>query len=263
MLPALPDTRRAWTPESYAELSLWLDASALATLTLASGAVAAWADRSPANHGLAQGTSGARPAWSAAAGGTSLPGVTFDGTDDHLRLDEAWMYAAGSCTVLAVVTSASPATTRALITEGSTASATPTYGPLRTQGATASTAVSLITTDAASNVLGNSPTGTSSFASTPQLLVRHDSGTNMRARRNGALGNNTAYTRATTTLNTFCLGARAKATPDAFFIGTVHEVVAVSPCLASDSAIELFEGYLAWKWGVALPSGHEYAGATP
>lgn len=255
--------RQPWTPQNFAGGTLWLSAKQTGTMALSSNAVSAWASMAGDGRVLTQGTGAAQPVWSQTAGGTSLPGVTFDGTDDFLSIAEAWMYAAGAACVFMVVTSAAPATGRYVISEGSTASTTQFYAPLRMNATTATTAVSNATSDAAGNFIGNAPSGGTSFQSTPQLLVRRDIGTNMAARKNGTLGNNTAVTRATTTLNTFALGALARATPINFAPITVHELFVPVGRLLDDADVDRIEGYLAWEWGVALATNHPWASARP
>ena len=253
-----------WAPVQAPGLSLWLDASLASTLTLDTAAVAAWADRSAGNHGVSQATVAAQLAWSATAGGTSLPGVTFDGTDDFLSHPAAWLYAAGAATVAIVATYPSPATTRYIVSEGITASTTQEYGIVRTNPSVAASGVSRIITDAGATVLSNVPTAGSSWQSVPQVLLRVDTGANVAAYRNGTLGNNSSYTRATTTLDTFALGARARATPDNFAAVTLHEVLAWSRALEA-AEVDQVNGYLAWRWGqqANLPSNHPYKLAAP
>ena len=66
-----------------AQVQLWLDAAAPETLTTTSGAVAAWADRSPRSRSAAQGVADQQPFYEP-TGVASLPAITFDGANDGL-----------------------------------------------------------------------------------------------------------------------------------------------------------------------------------
>ena len=72
----------SWTPSSLSP-SAWYDASQASDMTLVSGAVSQWNDRSGNDRHLTQGTAGNRPAY-ASATLNSLNLVTFDGTSDFL-----------------------------------------------------------------------------------------------------------------------------------------------------------------------------------
>lgn len=250
-----------WEPSGFPGMAMWLDASMPGTMTFATG-VSAWQSRGQDGRSITQATTTAQPLWSATAGGSTVPGVVFDGTDDVLTRNEAFMYAAGACVSFLVVTSAAPVTSRFVLSEGSSSSATPVYAPMRISTTTATTGVSLLTVDAGTNALGNSPVAGTSYNSTPTLLVRVDTGSNMAARKNGLLGNNSAYTRATTTLDRFALGARSKASPDNWAAITAHELIVVLGTMDTPS-ITLLEGYLGWKWGVTLDTAHPYYSTAP
>ena len=58
---------RLWTPREAPGLFAWFDAMDTGTLTIVSGAVSAWADKSGRGINLSQGTSGNRPAFSQSA----------------------------------------------------------------------------------------------------------------------------------------------------------------------------------------------------
>lgn len=78
----------AFSPASLSGLQLWLDADDAASLTLVSGAVSQWGDKSgKANHAT-QGTAAARPTVLANIL-NGKPVVRFDGSDDSLSLATA------------------------------------------------------------------------------------------------------------------------------------------------------------------------------
>ena len=72
-----------WNP-SMIQTALWLDAADPSTITTVSGAVSQWNDKSGNGRHATQTTAGSRPAYSS-TGFNSLPGVTFDGSNDQMR----------------------------------------------------------------------------------------------------------------------------------------------------------------------------------
>jgi len=73
-----------WSPVDLgASLLAWWDASE--GVSLSGSQVTAWADRK-SGYSVTQGTSAARPLWSATSFG-GQPGLTFDGTDDLLNME--------------------------------------------------------------------------------------------------------------------------------------------------------------------------------
>jgi hypothetical protein len=227
-------------------LSLWIDARD--TSRFSGSPVTSLLDKSPAGHDLAE-ASATAPTWSATAA-NSLPGFAFNGTQ-RLRRSEAWMYASGAATVIALVSCPIPAANDTVISEGWSGGNTPLYAPMRCHS-TPSTCTSLITSDASGNTLGTaSVLSASAFVSTPTLLVRIDSGSNMAARLNGAAGTNADYTRATTTLNLFCLGAESQGGPSSHWEGVIHELLVISGRVPLLAEIEAIEGEVMHDWGLA------------
>lgn len=253
-----------WSPFSHAGLSFWLDASDQGTLDLVSGAVQTWRDKSGRDRHVTAPSTAARPAWSATGLASLAPGVTFDGTDDILTRAEAWAYAAGAATHFLVATGGSILTNRFVVSEGNTANDNSTYAPFKSSTTTASTIHSFVNDDAAAANLNNQPATTAGWAATAKVLVRMDTGANMRERSSGTGGvNGTSYTRGTVTLNTFALGARARTTPTAFAAVTIAELL-IFTRLLDQREIERVEGYLRHKWGAdALVADHPYFGSAP
>jgi hypothetical protein len=237
----------SWSPASGVDgLTLWLDAQDHRTFS--GSKITTLIDKSPAGKHLTE-ASATAPTWNALAA-NGLPGFAFDGTQ-RLRRTEAWMYAAGAATVIALVSCPIPAANDTLISEGKVGNNTPLYAPMRCHS-TASSCTSLITSDASGNTLGTASVVTASaFVSTPTIIVRVDSGSNMAARLNGAAGTNADYTRATTTLDLFCLGAESQGSPSSHWEGVIHEVIAITGRTPLTAEIEVLEGYLGHKWGIA------------
>lgn len=112
-----------WTPMSLgSSLLAWWD-SALG-VSLSTDKVTAWVDR-VAGYSAAQGSDTLRPTWSATSFNGS-PGLTFDGTDDHLALaSQPFPSGANACEMWAVVQQdalAADATTRMVVSYGGDAS---------------------------------------------------------------------------------------------------------------------------------------------
>lgn len=86
-----------FNPKSISGLAQWLDASDATTLTLVSGAVSTWSDKSGNSRNASQSTANNRPITTTVNGKTA---VLFDGTNDLMtftgvsRTDETWVIAA-------------------------------------------------------------------------------------------------------------------------------------------------------------------------
>jgi hypothetical protein len=100
-------------PKSISGLAQWLDANDSATLTLVSGAVSQWDDKSGNSRNATQTTANNRPTTTTVNGRTAL---SFDGTNDGLnftgvaRTDETWIIAAAQ--------TADQSGTRAIVNDG-------------------------------------------------------------------------------------------------------------------------------------------------
>jgi hypothetical protein len=77
---------------------------------------------------------------------------------------------------------------------------------------------------------------------------------------NGAVDQSTTYSYSSpyTTANDLNVGG----TTNRGFPGYIYEVVVYNTALA-DSDRQQVEGYLAWKWGITLPSGHNFYTSAP
>ncbi len=94
-LPGRPFLGGAWTPFRLgAALLAWWDAEEQSSFTLAGGLVSAWRDR-VGGASATQGTTAAKPAWSA-AGFNGRPCVTFDAVDDELLATRPASFPSGS-----------------------------------------------------------------------------------------------------------------------------------------------------------------------
>jgi hypothetical protein len=73
-------------PNEVANLVLWLDAKAYSSLSLVSGAVERWTDRSGAGNDAVQTLSTYRPLYASTGGPNGTPTIDFDGSNDFLTL---------------------------------------------------------------------------------------------------------------------------------------------------------------------------------
>jgi hypothetical protein len=241
-------TEPAWTPARLPGLALWLSAADLSTITIATG-VSEWRDKSGNGRHYSQGTGAAQPAWSAASvavNGVGIPGVTFDGSDDFLT-GSPFMYAANGCIAFLVATAPSIGTNDYVVAEGNSASNNSTYAIFKSSTSTATTVHSQILNDANTTILNNTPATTLGWQSTPQVLTRIDSGSNMAQRLNGVVGAAANYTRSgTMTLDLLTIGARSRATPVNHAPITIHELIVCTGTLSADD-VQRAEAYCAWQ----------------
>lgn len=70
-------------PNLISNLEAWYDSSETSTVILSGSDVTNWEDKAQQNDDLAQGTASAQPEYQA-TGVNGLPGILFDGVDDHL-----------------------------------------------------------------------------------------------------------------------------------------------------------------------------------
>ncbi|MCK8784431.1 hypothetical protein M0638_08570 [Roseomonas sp. NAR14] len=100
MLPGLgfvplPAAATPWAAALFgSNLRDWYAANDAASVTLASGAVSAWADKGPAGRNLAQATAASRPTVSAGAFPTGRDGIRFaSASAQHLLVNDAGLLA--------------------------------------------------------------------------------------------------------------------------------------------------------------------------
>jgi hypothetical protein len=102
MNPRLLVPRTGFDPRRIANLAGWWDASDAATVTLNSGNVSEWRDKSGANRHLSQSTAANQPAYTTAAQ-NGRNGVTFTGASSHFLTYSTGMfsYAGGGAVFIA------------------------------------------------------------------------------------------------------------------------------------------------------------------
>lgn len=204
-----------------------LDTAALTAFVGAGdGHVVTWYDQSGNTRDLTQATPAAQPR--IVIGGTvqtrdGNPVAVFDGTDDHLTGAD-FMYDAGAATA-ALITHIDPsASATRVYSEGNSATATAQYSAMFVQPST-STPAALIRDNANASVLAFNGESAGTMTGDVKQLVTIDTGTSLENFVDGTGTGPGAYTRTTTTLDNFTLGALKRSTLSSFTPMACGEVV--------------------------------------
>lgn len=259
-----------WTP-AHIETSLWLDASDSTTITLTSGAVSQWRDKSGNDRHFGQATAANRPTIASAAI-NSRDVVRFDGSNDWMAAASAILGVTHSIyVVFKPVLKASPCALLSQYAVSQTGRMIMMCNQTCAGSATAAGRINPFNASITSGACGGAGAGLLNdvvITATTTLIewLQTTGSENSVVYRNGTLqdsGTATAiYTGANTTLGR-AVGAGTGGT-DAPYDGDVAEVV-LRAAKDSDTDRQRMEGYLAWKWGFqgSLPGGHPYASAPP
>lgn len=244
----------AWTPAEITT-ALWLDAADSGTITLTSGKVSQWADKSGNARHVSQSSDAARPVITA-AGQNGMDVVTFDGNDTlataanfpetgNAEFSVFWVHTKTTSTKGCVFGWGNHNTALQCIGwyddgtyAGPSFSGGAAYNAVSpaagfnvwayTKAAGAINATSVLTKNGSSAGTSGHSTSTPNIASAPLVLGRW----------------------ATYTLS--------------LLIGSVAEFI-ILPSAAAEADRQKVEGYLAHKWGLdaSLPTDHPYKSAAP
>ena len=263
-----------FSPNQIAGLSAWWDASDASTVTVNSGSVSEWRDKSGANRHLTQATAANRPGYTSAAQ-NGRGGVAFTGSSSHSLGYGAGVFTfSGGGTVL-------------VVSKGVTRPSNNNYGPFVFEG-TASTNQMLALVVGVYGTAGFRPSTdifqpsgirpTSTFDGSLPLISswRWSSWQNHKTNGETSIGVNgnsvTVEAYGATNPSDFTSGspvyrvgvAGNSVSSDAFLTATVCEIIAYSRSISA-SELQRVEGYLAWKWGLqaTLPYDHPYAASFP
>jgi hypothetical protein len=250
-------SQATFSPLALSGLQLWLDATDSQSITLNSGNVSQWADKSPQGNNATQATAIRQPAY-ATASVNGLSSVEFDGTNDFMDITVsgigglatgffAWVIepiAAGNTdgydpSIAFVSSDSTDLGALHYIKQNLTGASYPWYLP------------------------GVNPyDGFGSYSYGQQVMLsfeRNNSAANVF--KNGDLEGAISSLPASTT----AVGLRLAMQPDPARHSNIRvcEVIACFGSVAGDRAKA--EGYLAHRWGLAasLPSGHPYKDAAP
>jgi hypothetical protein len=251
---SIEQSEALWTPANITT-QLWLDASDSATITLVSGAVSQWNDKSGNNRHATQTVSASRPTVATAAL-NGLDGLNFDGSNDFL---ETVGYIAcnnsSSNTVVLAVSESSGTGRRGIMGTRPAANAEGWFLSYLS-GSTANPAVVF------TGVSGASAIG--SFR-TPDILGFQKTATTCQI----ISFLNTPNTPTTMTLipvssiESTKIGREMTGQAGESLLGKIYEIIEI-PTI--DATIrQKAEGYLAHKWGLTanLPSDHPYKTNPP
>ncbi len=253
-----------WTPSNATvEVRCWLDCADTARVTVASGRVSAFADKSGFSNNAAQATVNYRPAW-----GTNGPGneyaMTFDGSNDRLEIADhaSLQFSTSNFAVWVVGTFASSSVWCEVISkdyfgfEIFSADGTTNWSSRIASymgGAVAATQQAWKLNGYVTNQWG-------------LLSLQRQGASHQQVYVDGVAGEKSAtnlssVSRVGKDIN---IGKRTGATPGDPFKGSIAEVVVTFGSFAEGER-EKFEGYLAHKWGLEanLPAEHPYKEAWP
>jgi hypothetical protein len=227
-----------WTPADITT-QLWLDAADATTVTVVSGAVSQWNDKSGNGRNATQGSSSLRPLL-AAASVNGLDSITFNAlTSGGHSIATSYNLSASNTYMICFAGGNSVTANSRLISSG--------------------TKTALISVTRTSNtVYANGPILNGAWASNDTTNVGA-----LVAPASGNFqfwGNGTDITNANRAVESWGTVGMGQVEPAA---GRVCELVVA--LTSSSTTRELLEGYLAHKWGFAsnLPAGHPYKTNAP
>lgn len=264
MLTGVGDAGSAsFSPTDVSGLTLWLDASDAATLSLTGSSVNSWTDK-VAGHVFAQSTAGSKPTSGATVNGRNA--ITFDGSDDHLNKVAGNILTGTQGIIFSVLRtpSAFPAGNFSLLTTGSDSSSS-------TGAFCAPTGVQNVAGVRYNRIIEKSSSGDSQTTirgsagmstSTVYIEAASSSGSAYGLRSNGAAGtinvvagsDNGNWWGNNTGVNNTTVGAILRAGALAGPLNAdLCEVLIYDAVTLSAGDITQVETYLATKWGVTLP----------
>ncbi|HEX5791201.1 MAG TPA: InlB B-repeat-containing protein [Luteolibacter sp.] len=238
---------QSWTPASISTAA-WYDAADAASITHSAGEVSQWNDKSGNARHLLQASSTNRPIYGATSwNGTSLPALSFDGTDDYI--ESASTIVQASTTMIAVYDQAQAS------------SSSRPFGIRNTAGSNKMTFA--FGTDNSLRYDGTSTNGTISASLGQHLRVASRTSSAQTDYLDGSPNIN-----ATVTLPTHADGYINVGNTNSALVCPFSSKVAEAILIAGtipQATREQVEGYLAHKWGLTgkLPAGHPYKTSVP
>lgn len=244
-----------WTPTRLGSAVVtWFDAGTLSTLTLSGSAVTSWASRA-GSITASQGTSSKRPTYSATAR-NSLPGVSFDGSDDVLQFSSTTGLPSGdSDGFLCAVGYSNASGFRYMVSYGDTG--TTTNGS-RSAAVNSSGNAAFVVFGTSNDVNSNV-----SWNGSDRVFVAQGGSGQLSLTIDGQLSPQTVSTTlVTTSPGAAMLGAYSGG--NSYWSGVLQEALIGNRKLTTGERQKM-EGYLAWRWGLVsqLPSGHPYKTIRP
>jgi hypothetical protein len=248
----------AFSPKDISGLQLWLDAttglfdatSGGSAVTTDGSAVARWEDQSGNARNVEQSVVNDRPILKTSIQ-NSKNVLRFDGTSDYFRLDSAFMFSAGACSVFIVVSlNGSAQAARRLISEGSSISNNPIYAVIQSKSDEGDKLAPFFRNDSGTIILDQTTSYGTAFTSEFKIVGVIDSGSNYKSFINGSTINNNNYTRSGAfTLNRFSIGCLLRGSAGNFFPMNLGEILIYNSELSESNITSIFN-YLNPKWAV-------------
>jgi hypothetical protein len=256
-----------WTPY-YSTTALWLDGSDAGTITLNSGNVSQWNDKSGNGRNFSQAISTQQPAYTANQL-NGLPALIFDGTDDFLDGGQVLDLIGGLTTFMVVRQRAvNTGVAQAYMSRGSLTTQLNGHWWQRNMVTTQPTIVS----QASVRLNSGATTYGGQLAATQDtnyhiIGMRYSQTANqIQTLRDGASSGAAATVGTPVAPTASCRIAGADDATARFCNIDVCEIVAVQAGLSAiDPTRQRIEGYLAWKYGLQgnLAVTHAYKNAPP
>jgi hypothetical protein len=243
---------------------LWLDASDFASITITSGKVSQWNDKSGNARNSTQPTAAQRPTYTA-SGISSLPMLRFVVAGGNFNFMQTYKFAT-------VTTNWSFFTVHSI--DSITVGTNFVYGcdssiGYNSNGVYAGTNATVFNRTGAAQGVGSSGTVTANAMGCIGCVYSITPNNNAYVSYNGSVGsavNNLSWTNGS--LSYYALGCYGPGSGAAALSnslnGYIAEHIAIPYSLSADQVSKM-EGYLAWKWLFVdkLPSDHPYKSAPP
>lgn len=252
----LPSYRILWTP-AYVSTQLWLDASDSSTITLNSGAVSQWNDKSGNSINLFQSTPANQPTY-ITAGLNSLNTIRFDGINDVISSANNFPLTGNPSFSVFVLYKKSNAARGSVYGWGTSTVALNAFGIYNDNSFStyAYAGGQGFYIDAIPN---------NTFLSQVYIKTSGQIASTSIAQTNGTLNTATGHSTSTPAIapRAFNIGRWADFSSEAFE-GEICELI-ITSFSASTDLTDRMVGYLHHKWGLtgSLPSGHPYKTTPP
>ena len=247
----VPQTSATFVPTFVDSCALWLDGADESSVTLVSGVVSQWNDKSGNARNATQATAGNRPSWTNSAIVISSINRWLDMTNAFAMVSATNRYH-----IFVVEKRASNAATHYMIGFG---------------GTTANNGIAFgyqnnTTFNFTSASIADTQYTVPAWQSTDPIRIwgGEYNGTTRDLYLNGTLVTSTAYTQNVAGWTTARIGYLAYLSINTTYLGDIYEILFYSRALTTTDR-QLIEGYLANKWGLAgsLPTGHPYKTISP
>jgi hypothetical protein len=255
---AAPQSNSVFSPRSFSSLQLWLDASDISTVTLTSGRVTAWADKSGNGYNATTRYNGSNITYGAPINGVST--LTFVSTSISGTFSPSFT---GSNTYAFFVGNHETTTnTYARVLAMGVSGQTDFNNTLYTNAFTRNNGTTQIIAERNSGV--NAFVATTVTNTVPFLASAYNIPGSKGINANGGAITSNAGPSGPFNLTNYVIGGATNNTTTELFIGRIGEILVYTQPLSTQDR-QTVEGYLAWKWGLqgSLPTTHPYRYNNP